>query len=316
MSNLATVAREAIPAFAMPEGELIEALGSSVYPGAKVASIKLAINYCKASGLDPFTKPVHIVPMRVKKPGTNDYEWRDVIMPGVDLYRVRAARTGQHAGTSEPEFGPTKTLAIGEFSLEHPEWCKVTVKRRLPSGEIVEFTAVEYWVENYATKKDSSAPNDMWKRRVRGQIAKCAEAQALRRAFPEVGAQPTAEEMEGKEIGDLGDGITIEEVGKPAAPMPRSKSEAKRQAEDVEARPAVGAAPAAEKIDPATGEVTRTEAPADDPAVGEGEKVYLRNKAKAANLDLAAICASLGIADDLAGLTKSQFAKLKANLAK
>jgi hypothetical protein len=40
----------------------------------------------------------------------------------------------------------------------------------------------------------------MWKRRPYAQLAKCAEAQALRKAFPEIGAQPTADEMEGKEF--------------------------------------------------------------------------------------------------------------------
>ena len=40
----------------------------------------------------------------------------------------------------------------------------------------------------------------MWARRPYAQLAKCSEAQALRKAFPEFGAQPTADEMEGKEF--------------------------------------------------------------------------------------------------------------------
>ena len=69
------------------------------------------------------------------------------------------------------------------------------------TGAIAEFSAVERWTENYATqKRDSLAPNAMWLKRPYGQIAKCAEAQALRKAWPEIGSEPTAEEMEGKEI--------------------------------------------------------------------------------------------------------------------
>ena len=40
----------------------------------------------------------------------------------------------------------------------------------------------------------------MWRKRAYGQLAKCTEAQALRKAFPEFsGGQATAEEMEGKD---------------------------------------------------------------------------------------------------------------------
>ena len=39
----------------------------------------------------------------------------------------------------------------------------------------------------------------MWQERSFGQLAKCAEAQALRKVFPEIiTQQPTAEETEGK----------------------------------------------------------------------------------------------------------------------
>ena len=187
------------PAFAMNEQELLGVLESSLYPGASKESIKLVIGYCKASGLDPMQKPVHIVPMWDSKAS----RMRDVIMPGVGSYRTQAARSGQYAGVTEPEFGPDVTENIGGVEITYPVWCRVTVKRRLPSGEIVEFSAVERWKENYAVKggkEKSIAPNAMWAKRPYGQISKCAEAQALRKAFPEVGAQPTADEMEGKSL--------------------------------------------------------------------------------------------------------------------
>ena len=183
----------------MDENALIEVLRSSLYPGAAASSVRLVLHYCQAAGLDPMLKPVHIVPMWDAKAG----QMRDVVMPGVGLYRTQASRTGQFAGMTEPEFGPDKTETIGGASITYPEWVRVTVKRALPNGVIAEFTAREYWLENYAVKggkEKSIAPNAMWMKRPRGQLGKCAAAQALRIAFPELGAQNTAEEMEGKAI--------------------------------------------------------------------------------------------------------------------
>lgn len=213
------------PSGALISGEQADAirraLKSSLYPGANDDSIEMVLSYCQAAGLDPMTKPVHIVPMKVSTGRKNADGWdikedRDVVMPGIGLYRINAARTGQYAGCSEPEFGPICVLESTRdvwvdgannrrqkvskpFQLQYPEWCRVTV-RKLLGGQVVEFSAKEYWLENYASKGDGS-PNAMWEKRAFGQLAKCAEAQALRKAFPEaVGSQPTAEEMEGKDI--------------------------------------------------------------------------------------------------------------------
>lgn len=220
MSNALAKHDSGLPALQMNEAELMEVLQSSLYPGAAPASIKMVLGYCKASGLDPMQKPVHIVPMWDGKAR----QMRDVVMPGIGLYRTQAARTGEHVGTDEPVFGPLMELELSGVTVLVPEWCKVTVYRMV-QGQKCAYTAIEYWIENYATAgKDSTAPNAMWKKRSRGQIAKCAEAQALRKGFPEVGNQPTAEEMEGKNLNDFDVDATTGEViqqkpaGRPALP--------------------------------------------------------------------------------------------------
>ena len=218
MNQVATIKQQS-SAMAEQNDAVRTALKSSLYPGASEASVDLVLSYCRAAGLDPMQKPVHIVPMWDSKAR----EMRDVVMPGIGLYRTNAARTGQFAGMSEPEFGPLVTERIGNKDVTYPDWCKVTAYRQLPSGHIAEFTAVEYWIENYAIKggKDQDqSPNAMWSKRVRGQLAKCAQAQALRMAFPEaVGAGPTAEEMEGKSIIE-GEATHVPSAHRTAEPQP------------------------------------------------------------------------------------------------
>jgi phage recombination protein Bet len=161
------------------------ALKNSIYPGAKDESVMMAVDYCRARQLDPLLKPVHLVPMSVKDSKSGRNEWRDVVMPGIGLYRIQADRSGDYAGANEPEFGPDVTQTLSGVEVTFPQWCKYTVSKRMASGEIVEFSAKEYWIENYATGgRDTSAPNAMWKKRPYAQLAKCAEAQALRKAWP------------------------------------------------------------------------------------------------------------------------------------
>lgn len=200
-------------ALAISGEELLAVLKSSLYPGAKDESVRMVLHYCAAAKLDPMQKPVHIVPMdvptgRKDSDGWDITEKRDIVMPGIGLYRTQAARNGTYAGQSEPEFGQDITESFGSgdkaVTVTYPTWCRVTVRRRLPTGEIAEFTAREFWKENYAKKgRNNPAPNAMWQKRPYGQLAKCAEAQALRKAFPEIGAQPTAEELEGKVLDEF-----------------------------------------------------------------------------------------------------------------
>jgi phage recombination protein Bet len=194
--------------------DLIRVLQNSLYPGAKRESVELVVAYCRLNQLDPMLKPVHIVPTNVKV-GPDRWETRDTLMPGIGLYRILAARSGEYGGKSEPEFGPLRTETISDVTVTFPEWCRVTISR-IVQGHARTFTATERWMENYATAgRKTEAPNAMWRKRAYGQLAKCAEAQALRMAFPEFsGAAPTAEEMEGR---DTFNGTTLE--AKPELPQ-------------------------------------------------------------------------------------------------
>lgn len=182
-------------------------LQETLYPGSTDEEVSMILSYCKARRIDPILKPVHLVPMSVKtdkkdKDGKAIYERKNVIMPGIGLYRIDASRSGQYAGMEEPEFGEDVTETIGKIKVTYPKWCKIKVKKLLANGDIAEFTAKEYWRENYATKSNfDNSPNMMWEKRAYGQLAKCAEAQALRKAFPDiVGNEYTKEEMEGKTL--------------------------------------------------------------------------------------------------------------------
>lgn len=177
--------------------DLWSALSSSIYPGANPASIVLAVQYCRARGLDPLKKPVHIVPMEVKDAKTGNKEWRDIIMVGINELLATASRTGEFVGKDAPVYG----LDVDMYGHQVPEYCEVTVWRSV-HGQRVPFTAREYFEEACATKKSYGGGyelNYMWSKRPRGQLAKTTLASALRVAFPEeLGGTYAAEELDGQ----------------------------------------------------------------------------------------------------------------------
>lgn len=188
-------------------------LTDAIFPNARSAeAIALAIDYCKARGLDPLKRPVHIVPMY----STEQRRYIETVWPGINEIQTTAARTGEWAGMDAPEWGPDVTETFTgedkngnhiEVTVTYPEYCSVTVYRMV-HGVKCPYSEPVFWKEAYARMGRSAVPNDMWAKRPKGQIHKCAKAAALRAAFPEQ-ASYSAEEMEGKTI----EGVATEVKG-------------------------------------------------------------------------------------------------------
>lgn len=188
-------------------------LVESTWPSARTPdSVILALSYCKARNLDPFKRPVHIVPITVKKTIDGKDAWVEIetVWPAISETRTTAFRTKDYAGMDPPTFGPTKTFHLMDqeksgsnyvdvpIDIDAPEWCQVTV-HRLVGGVARPFPGPRvYWQEFYAPRnRFVTAPNEQWKRKPSYMLEKCAEATSLRRAFPE----------------EYGDAYAIEELG-------------------------------------------------------------------------------------------------------
>ena len=251
-------------------------LVEQIFPNAKtVEAVTMALSYCRARNLDIYKKPVHVVPMWSSALN----KMVETVWPGIAEIRTTAARTGEYAGIDEVIFGPmvertfTGTTGKGQYeqqiekTVRFPEWASVVVYRWV-KGQKASFHTKVFWEETYASIGKSEVPNEMWSKRTRGQLDKCVEAAALRKAFPEeVGSLYAAEEMEGRVIDH-------DVVDKPAAaptppkpPVPPSATitsasdDARASAEQRADDDIVDA----EVVDPDTGEVTdEQEAGADE----------------------------------------------------
>ncbi len=175
-------------------------LMNTLYPGAKGESVLLVWDYCKSRNLDPMKRPVHIVPMRVKVAGTDRYEWRDVVMPGIYEHRTTATRTGVYLGHAKPEYGPDLEYA----GVTAPAWCDFTAYRwNAEAKQRAEFPVRTFFKEVCALNNQAKA-NQRWAQAPVQMLVKCAEAAALREAFPEeLGGQTVEEEMDGQRAGDV-----------------------------------------------------------------------------------------------------------------
>src|SRR5690606_12622943 len=107
-SNLPQIAGERLPwhpgveeRFGIERSQW-RALVESVWPSAKtVEGVILALSYCRARRLDPFKRPVHIVPIWNSQLGKEV----ETVWPGIGELRTTACRTGSYAGCEPATFG-------------------------------------------------------------------------------------------------------------------------------------------------------------------------------------------------------------------
>ena len=138
----------------------VDLIKSQIAKGATDDELKLFLHVADKSGLDPLSRQIYFI----KRSG------KMTIQTGIDGFRAVADRTGQYVGSSDPVF---------EENGEIPSKATVTVNK-VVGGIVGNFTATARWEEYYPGKSQGF----MWNKMPHTMLGKCAEALALRKAFP------------------------------------------------------------------------------------------------------------------------------------
>jgi len=181
----------------------LAALAQIGVQNAPPADLAVFLNFAQRTGLDPFARQIYMI-------GRNSQDGKKwTIQASIDGLRIVAERSGDYAGQVGPEYcGPDGQWRDTWVAPEPPIAARIGVLRR---GFEAPLYAVAYYDEYVQTS--NGQPTSMWASKPRLMLAKCAEALALRKAFPnDLAGLYTADEMGHAEVRSA---TTIQ----PAAPI-------------------------------------------------------------------------------------------------
>jgi len=136
--------------------------------------LALFVGQAKRTGLDPLSKQIFAI-FRYDRRARREVM---TVQTSIDGFRLIAERTGCYLGTVSTAWcGKSGRWKEVWLTDGHPSAAKVTV-RKLLAGQVSDSPAVAHWRE-YVPAEDF-----MWQKMPANQLAKVAEALALRRAFP------------------------------------------------------------------------------------------------------------------------------------